>query len=97
MEHGMEDMIRDEEIESILRGAFKSEKLPTRYRDQLLLNLIIMAGDIMKDNKKNFSKRQKRHFWKKPELWLSVATAIIIAVISYGIWLPFSVWDKLTS
>ena len=42
-------------------------------------------------------KTSKSRFWEKPELWMAVATVIVLAVIAYGIWLPYSVWDKLTS
>ena len=93
----MEDMIRDEELENILKEIFKPEKPQMQYKNQLLQHLTIMAGDNMKDNKKNLFRRQKKHFWKKPELWLSIATVAAIAIISYGIWLPFSVWEELTS
>ena len=85
----MTDIKNDEDIEKTLREAFEPVKLPDGYRNQLLQILIITAGVSMKV-------KNKRP-WKKPELWLAVATVAIMAIIGYGVWLPFSVWDKLTS
>lgn len=86
----MEDDIgTDEYTEKTLQEAFKPATLPTAYKDQLLKDLIKETSGIMKAS--------KSRFWKKPELWVAVAVVVILTVIGYGIWLPYSVWDRLTS
>ena len=84
-----DDIGTDENTEKKLQEAFEPAKLSTVYRDQLLQDLIAETSGIMKDS--------KSRFWEKPELWVAVAVVAILAVIGYGIWLPYSVWDKLTS
>ncbi|MFH1662826.1 MAG: hypothetical protein ABH934_02785 [Chloroflexota bacterium] len=79
----------DENTEKILQEAFEPATLSTEYRDQLLKNLIVTASGNMKTSNKSL--------WKKPDLWVAVAVVVVLAVIGYGIWLPYSVWDKLTS
>lgn len=79
----------DENTEKKLQEAFEPAKLSTVYRNQLLQELIAETSGIMKNS--------KGHFWKRPELWVAVAVVAILAVIGYGIWLPYSVWDRLTS
>ena len=88
MEQDMKDMGMDDNIEKKLQEAFEPAKLSTVYRDQLLQELISETWVM---------KYSKSRFWKKPELWVAVAVVVILAVTGYGIWLPYSVWDKLTS
>jgi len=88
----MEDMIKDKEIVGILQEVFKPEKVPIKYRNELLQDLLVKAGAIMGDNKE-----YQKPYFKKPGLWFSLAAIIIIAILAYGIWLPFSVWDTLVT
>ncbi len=87
----MKDLEIDENIENTLRKAFKPAPLSTEYRNKLLQELITEVDYIY------IIRASKDHFWEKPELWVAVATAIILAVIGYGVWLPYSVLEKLTS
>ena len=89
MEQDMKDLGTDENTEKTLREVFKPIELSTEYRNQLLQDLITEVSGIMEAS--------KSRFWKKTELWVAVAGVVILAVIGYGIWLPYSVWDKLTS
>jgi len=89
MEQGMKDAGINKNTERTLREVFKPAELSITYRNQLLQDLITEASDIMKDSKNSLG--------KKPELWVAVAVDAVIAVIGYGIWLPYSLWDKLTS
>jgi hypothetical protein len=89
MERDMKDTGMDENTEKTLQEVFEPTTLSTEYRDQLLKDLIVTAsGNI---------KTLNRSLWKKPDLWVAVAAVVVLAVIAYGIWLPYSVWDKLTS
>ena len=85
----MKDLGTDENTEKTLRKVFEPIELSTEYRNKLLQDLITEVSGIMEAS--------KSRFWKKPELWVAVAVVVILAVIGYGIWLPYSVWDKLTS
>ena len=89
MKDTMKDIENDEDIGKALCMAFEPVTLPNECRNQLLRDIIIKMSST-----KNISNSS---FWKKPELWVVIATAIIMAIIGYGIWLPFSVWDKLAS
>jgi len=85
----MKDLGTDENTGKTLREVFEPIELSTEYRNQLLQDLITEVSSIMEAS--------KSRFWKKTELWVAVAVVVILAVIGYGIWLPYSVWDKLTS
>jgi hypothetical protein len=81
-------METDEYIGKKLQEAFKPTKLSDTYKEQLLHELKLKTWVL---------KQSKSRFWNKPEVWVAAATIVILAIIGYGLWLPFSVWDKLTS
>ena len=85
----MEDVGIGENTEKKLQEVFEPAKLSIVYREQLLRELISKTSSIMK--------KSKSRFWEQPELWVAVAVVVILAVIGYGIWLPYSVWDKIIS
>ena len=85
----MKDTGMDENTEKTLQEAFGPTTLSAEYRNQLLKDLITKMSSNMKAS--------KSRFWKKPELWIAVTAVVVLSVIAYGIWLPYSVWDKLTS
>jgi len=85
----MEDVGIGENTEKKLQEAFEPAKLSIVYREQLLRELISKTSGTMK--------KSKSRFWKKPEVWVAVAVVVILAIIGYGIWLPYSVWDKIIS
>jgi len=85
----MKDTGMNENTEKTLQDAFEPTTLSAEYRNQLLKELIATASGNMKT--------VNTSLWKKPDLWVAVAAVIVLAVIAYGIWLPYSVWDKLTS
>ena len=89
MERDMKDMGTDENTEKTLLEAFEPVVLSTEYRSQLLKELIATASGNMKT--------VNTSLWKKLDLWVAVAAVLVLAVVAYGIWLPYSVWDKLTS
>lgn len=85
----MKDVGIGENTERKLQEAFEPAKLSIVYREQLLRELISKTSSVMKES--------NSRFWEKAELWVAVAVVVILAVIGYGIWLPYSVWDGLIS
>ena len=84
----MKDLETDKEMEEMVQKAFEPESISTEYRARLLQDLIAETDYVLL--------APEERLWKKPKLWIAVATTAILAIISYGIWLPFSVVDKFT-
>ena len=83
----MIDLTTDENIKKMLKSAFKPSALSPEYREQLLKDLIVVGDSAVL--------RLTRPLWKKPDLWAAIAAVIILAIISYGVWLPHTVVTNL--
>ncbi len=70
----------EENMKKLLQAVFKPVVASSEFKERLLKRLTHGVGGA--------AKGAPRPLWRQPKLWVSIAAAVILAVIAYGIWLP---------